>query len=299
MTIKGSSELIESIQRELDYNVTTVPVGSQVSAKPLLTFAMLASCVNFTALMLPTDPVPLSVTTVGPVASDIGHAESIDLAATKAQKRQLQAIEDSLRLLPMDVLRQLPPHFRSVQRALQQSDVAATARQLLDWREAGRAEADVAEGLGEFARLASDIPLLDKLAVQADALSRSYAQSADLARFQANVSGQSTITGTGSIGSTTSSPRGVLPTTIICCIWEWNMEKRYYWRNKIPMDLGCPHRPDRQKAQRVRCTNSHGCPGIDCRSPLFACLSPMTAQQRHQHAGERLTGRHWLIQVTI
>lgn len=213
--VKGSADLIESVQRDLDRTISAVPVNSLVSFKPLMTVALLAGCVHVTTVLWPKMPSPpITGGTDRPVISAVQPDRSTIPADADGQRRQLQALEESLRQLPGDLLRQLPADFRSVQSSLEESALAMDARQRQDWREASRLEADVAERLGEFARVAGEIGALNTLAAQSDELSRSFAQTAESAGFQVAVPGQSAVIGTGSENSTSSSPLGSLPATV-------------------------------------------------------------------------------------
>jgi hypothetical protein len=210
-SVKGSPDLIQSHTRDVENLMQSIDLRPMISVRPLLVLLTTAVLVNLGAILHLRNPDATGITE--PVPLPLAQAAQTPRVATSPEQRlkQLQDLQNQLRLLPNQVLRQLPAHARSLENALKDAQQAGQDRANQEWNEATELEANVTDSLAELARMAGSIPELQDLANEAALLAKAYADAAGTA-------GGRIAAMTGTPGSNLAaesapdkSPRGALP----------------------------------------------------------------------------------------
>ncbi len=178
VAIKGSRDLVAVTISETEHRIATIPFHRLHSLNLLAALITLTIITNVCVLILksrdPATPIPSLTPTPGkpkPTAVIIpSETEKLD---------RIRQLNDSLGMLPDDLLRSLPPHARTLDEATRQTVQAQSARHDGQLSEAYSLEQAVAETLSEFSRLADGIPSLQELAKLARELARDFGHNTD------------------------------------------------------------------------------------------------------------------------
>lgn len=169
----GSAQLRQRAFAEIDRQVAGIEVSRLVSLRPFVGMVAAAVIVNV-AVGVHRQRVVREARRAAVVAerpaAPVGH-ETPRLPVR--EKMDVSGLADAVRRLPEDVRRQLPAHVRSLDAA------EAAARRAAAGEDVAFHRAQAAELLSEFARLASEVPVVAALAEQAAALAREFADSAE------------------------------------------------------------------------------------------------------------------------